>query len=509
MPSEHRLHPTSVVLGFVTWVRNLAVPGAAMLVTGGAAGWDLQTIVGLALLPAALLSLGRYLTFRYRYDPGELVIRSGLFFRNERHIPYERIQNLDARQGVAHRVLRVVMVRVETGGGSEPEAVMNALPWPAVHEMRQRVFASRAQPDPAGEPGPREGQAAEAAPAAERPRELLLLTPADLVICGLIRNRGVVLLGAFVGAAYESGIVDRYVSRFVPAVEPFRDAVGETLKGVVTRGELPLASLAALLGFGLAAGVVLLALSVGWAFVRLGGFRLSLRGDDLSMEYGLLDRVASTVPRRRIQAIGVQRGLIHRWTGRVSVRVETAAGVAEEEGADTRRTWMAPVLRSADLREFLAALLPGFDLAGVAWEGVAPGARGRASRQALLLAAVPCVPCVVWPGWWSAVVPPLMVLWALVAAHQRVKHLGWAESGGAVCFRRGWLWRTVSVVPTSRIQVVSTHESPFDRRTRMARVRVDTAGASDETFRVSIPFLERHVAGHLRERLASLSASSG
>ena len=89
----------------------------------------------------------------------ELVIRSGLVFRSERHIPYARIQNIDAVQNVLHRLLNVVEVEVETGGGETSEATMSVLPMAAFHEMRERVFAGSAharRTTPAAvEPSPR------------------------------------------------------------------------------------------------------------------------------------------------------------------------------------------------------------------------------------------------------------------------------------------------------------------------------------------------------------------
>ena len=96
------------------------------------------------VLPSLGLSIVRYLTFRIRYEPDELVIRSGLLFRNVRHIPYARVQNLDAVQNVFHRALGVVDVRIETGSGSEPEARLSVLPAADLDAMRARVFAGRA-----------------------------------------------------------------------------------------------------------------------------------------------------------------------------------------------------------------------------------------------------------------------------------------------------------------------------------------------------------------------------
>ena len=55
-----------------------------------------------------------------------------------------------------------------------------------------------------------------------------------------------------------------------------------------------------------------------------GPSRLTRVREDLRIEFGLLTRVAATIPIRRVQTITIQQGLLHRWLGRASVRVETA-----------------------------------------------------------------------------------------------------------------------------------------------------------------------------------------
>jgi len=54
---------------------------------------------------------------------------------------------------------------------------------------------------------------------------------------------------------------------------------------------------------------------------------------------------------------------------------------------------------------------------------------------------------------------------------------------------------------------VALHQSPFDRRAAMARVRVDTAGAGEFT-RIDIPYLDGAVARGLHERLAAQAANT-
>ena len=78
----------------------------------------------------------------------------------------------------------------------------------------------------------------------------------------------------------------------------------------------------------------------------------------------------------------------------------------------------------------------------------------------------------------------------------------------AVVFRSGWLWRNVTIAQVVKIQTVEGTESPFDRRAVMAGVRVDTAGASERSHKVAIPYLARETARALHERLSAQAAQT-
>jgi uncharacterized membrane protein YdbT with pleckstrin-like domain len=83
--------------------------------------------------------------------------------------------------------------------------------------------------------------------------------------------------------------------------------------------------------------------------------------------------------------------------------------------------------------------------------------------------------------------------------------MGWAATDEAVAFKSVWLWRRTVVVRFAKIQTVTLHHSPFDRRTGMARVHVDTAGASEGSA-INIPYLARAAAMMLYTRLAGEAA---
>lgn len=492
MESERRLHPYSIVFAFLTQIRLFVVPG--ILVAVGASSrandwWEWQPWMMALIIPNAIFALVRYFTYAYRYDESELVIKSGLLFRRERHIPYSRIQNIDAVQNVLHRILNVAEVKVETGGGETAEATMSVLPVAAFRQMREHVFAQR-------DTARREGAAA------PPPAPLLALDLRELLLCGFIENRGAVLMAAGFGVLWETGLLDRFAGGAIGGRAIGRGVIRNIARGLFTsatvswdRVALTLAAFAALLLF-------LRVLSMGWAVVRLYGFRVTLVGDDARSEFGLLTRVAMTIPLRRIQVVTIREGPLHRWFRRVAVKVDTAGGRESDEGESKGREPIAPILKADALHDFVRRIVD-VDLSSVTWNGPHARAFRREVKGWLFLALVISAALGYLAGWYALPLVVPMTLWAVIAARQTIRHLKWAELDDAVVFTSGWLWRRTMIVRFSKIQVASVRESPFDRRSAMAALHVDSAGSA-----MRMPYLGRPVADALRERLAAAAAAT-
>ena len=143
MASERRLHPASFFFALGGHAKQLLLPGVFVLVSARSGRGNWETWAMVFIVPFAIAAAVRVLSYRYRFDEGELVVRTGFIFRNERHIPYRRIQNVDAVQNLLHRALGVADVRIETGGASEGEAVMRVVSLGAFRELRDRVFEGR------------------------------------------------------------------------------------------------------------------------------------------------------------------------------------------------------------------------------------------------------------------------------------------------------------------------------------------------------------------------------
>jgi putative membrane protein len=89
-----------------------------------------------------------------------------------------------------------------------------------------------------------------------------------------------------------------------------------------------------------------------------------------------------------------------------------------------------------------------------------------------------------------------------------VRRLAWGATDDVVAFRSGWLRQHVTLARVTKIQAVTLIESPFDRRSGMAGVRVDTAGAGQRSHRIDIRYLARDVARQLHVSLAARAATT-
>ena len=317
-----------------------------------------------------------------------------------------------------------------------------------------------------------------------------------------------ILIGAAYGIAWESGLLGGFWNRLFGEETYGRGLLRDLITGFFEGKEVPLTAVAVALG-GFAVLLLLIRLiSMAWAFIRLYDFRLSRVREDLRVEFGLLTRVAATIPLRRVQTITISQGPLHRWLARASVRVETAGGAGSERSGHRDREWLAPLIRLSALPQLLDEVVPGFDLQAVAWQSVHPRAFRRAVKPGLVIAALVSLASGLTLGSGALLVLPLLVVWVVLVARQHVRHLGWAEHDEVVLMRSGWIWRQVTLARANKIQSVSFLQSPFDRRTAMARVRVDTAGAGASSHRVDVPFLDQAVAARFADRLAGQAAST-
>ncbi len=108
------------------------------------------------------------------------------------------------------------------------------------------------------------------------------------------------------------------------------------------------------------------------------------------------------------------------------------------------------------------------------------------------------------PRWAVALV--VIGLGAVIAYRYRrvarlVRAWGYAEGPAELSIRGGLLFRTVTVVPYGRMQVVEVGSGPIERHFGLATVRLVTASAETDA---TIPGLDTADADALRDRITAL-----
>ena len=477
-------------------LKGMILPLGALLFTTRRSRWDLMLMW--FSLPVGGFSVWRYFTTFYELTGDELVIQTGLIFRNVRHVRYARVHNVEIVQNPFHRLLGVAEVRVETAGASEQEAKLSVLSKADAEEFRRRVIEGKRREQQVAEPAaPDVAAQAVNESTTEQTHSggdvLVRLGWRDLIAFGLAQNRGGLVVGVIIGLIWEADVMNLEVGR------PTR-VLGGFFEALWSRGRLlnePDLAQVALVAAGVIAVLVVIRLfSLGWAIVQLYGFTLSRHGTELRSARGLLTRVHSTIPVSRIQLVSVRQSPLMRAFHRVEVRVQTAGG---DKNATPGREWLAPSLPADHVDALVAAVLPGVEISSLAWQPAGTGTARRMRRAALRWVAVGfAVGLVIFrlPAL-LLVVPAIVFAWT--SATRRANGLGHALLADHVATRRGWLWKHTSVARYAKLQAVSLVESPFDRRWEMAAVSADTAGGGSH--RIMMPCLDtgdaRDVYAHL------------
>lgn len=465
--TEHRLHPFSWMFVLITQLKPVALPLLAVVLLGRGAWWEVLGAVGAGL--AALYAFVTALAFRYRLAPDELIVREGVLGRTERHVPYARIQNIVQRRNPLHRIFDVTELRLESAGGTRPEAVMNVIRTAEAARIEAVLRGHR----PAG-----------ADDTDDLEEDVLLTLPAgEVVRLGLVTNRGLVVIGAALA--------------ILSQVQPWEERGWRTIaRGVaeafntwtpVMPGPAAIAALA--VGGVLAVAVTQKLLSTVMALLSFHGFRLRRQQERIATERGLLVRQQASARRDKIQRVIVGEPFLARLMRRRWLWCEVAAGLQADGGEGERLRWLAPLASPADVERVMAHVTPGLGLEARQWQPLHPRAWRRRLLPSALFWTLGSLLGLQWLGLWAVPVWLVGLAWWYYEARRWAASAAWACDGGILGFRAGWLHRQWTVARLAKGQVVGLHRSPFDRRHGMASVSFDTAGAARAGLRFAIPYL--------------------
>lgn len=456
---ERRLHPLSWFFVLIQQLKQFIVPLLVLLFLGRGDRNDLWSVVAICLLAA--YSIWQYYTYSFRIDRDSLMIRSGLFERKQRQIPFARIHNVALHQSLLHRIFRVAEVRLESAGGIKPEAEMRVLTLDDALALEALVRRRRSET-------PGAAAAAHSDSETESGEVLVSLSNAEVIRLGLISNRGMlVVAGVFaVLAQLNPDLLTRVLRGWL-----------QTLFGYVLsygRGH----EVAAIVTLIVIFIVVLRLFSVTLALLHYTDFQLELHGRRLTLVRGMLARLRTSTPHRRIQTWTLHEGVLHRLFKRRTLEVSTAVLDNGSHGQPRSLRELAPIGTPALCDALIHRLLPQVQWPVRDWRHLHRFAGWRLFVPHLFWTLVLAFGAywnlgILGAGFFACWLP-----WGGYLAWRHARMAGYAMDDRIVAVRDGWWTRRWRFAEIGKVQAVLLKQSPVDRRLGMATLLLDTAGGS-------------------------------
>lgn len=346
---EHRLHPLFIVFSLVKTLRNLWPLLLILFFKGTQHPERYLVIGGGALLLFLAADIIKWRRFRYQVEADKLLIRQGLFFRDEKTIYYSRIHSVQVEQPLLQRLFGMAQLKIETPGGSrESDGVLPALSQKRAEELRSLLMQrsqGRELPEEAPADGSSAGERTEAATAGPLP--LVRMSAAQLFVGALSTMNPGLVLAFFAGLL---SFADEIVKLLVPkrTSDQLLHAIESSVSGPVS---LVVMGAGALLGAWLLSSLLYI--------VKYYGFTAEERDGSIVITYGLFEKKMNAIKPERVQAIVVKEGLIRQALGYAEIEVRVVSSDMKES------LMLHPYVPVGDIPELLLRCLPGFVLGSV------------------------------------------------------------------------------------------------------------------------------------------------
>lgn len=404
--------------------------------------WDFRFVILASLVFAAVVSVSliwEYIVWRrydYFFEDDSLRITHGVFRRDEREIPYRRIQNVAINKNIVQRVLGLAKTDFETAGGNGTEASLKY-----VTDDEAKMIQSRVRKFKNGKENEKEDK--------ERER-LFELSGSDLLAYSFlsvnVKSVGLGFAGIGIVASIAGGLVESF-----------------SIAPLIIIGFLGLLFTAGIWIFNAASN-----------YIQYYDFKLYQEEDTLEYERGLLNRSEGSIPLEKVQGISVEENFLKRQLNYATLKIETA-GLSSEQEVKSNEVAI-PLAKKSEVIDF-ARKLEAFDNLDIS--GIPSRARKRyAARYTVLVSGL------VFSGllvdlylisfnYWILVA---LLPFTLIGAHLKWVNKGYEMQEDYFISVNGFWSRRTSVTPYYRVQNLIQTETVFQRRWNLSTLTLDTAG---------------------------------
>ncbi|UQS87216.1 PH domain-containing protein [Nicoliella spurrieriana] len=271
---------------------------------------ELLIEIGIFLLGLFIvLDILRYAMFTYSILPNELVIKEGVIFRKEHHIPYERIQTIQNRQWFYLRPFGIEELVINNAGTSHDDSEIS------LHAVSTKIAPILEQHHEAATNSGQPKTAMKQSPAIENEskasnNDQYRIKGTDMFIFGLTNLR----------VMAEVLVIISFLDRLHVNFDSFFSIFANLANSIY------------LIVSSIISAVILLAVaSMVETLVRYYGFTLTKQGEHLVIEKGLFQTKRINVPINKIQAVEFKQNALRQLFHLVTIRIHLITGVSSDD----------------------------------------------------------------------------------------------------------------------------------------------------------------------------------
>jgi putative membrane protein len=438
---------------------------------------DLMLSISLVVLLITLVityAILQYACFSYRFTNDSVLVRSGVLFKKQVNLGFERIQNVSLEYPFYFRPLELVTVKIDSAGSSGDEVYLSALDAPQAQSIQTQIEAAKLVLGPAVD------EVSESSPTSDNSRRFLIhreLT--DLVLHGLTNNRAWIILGV-IGALY---------GQFADQIDDFIGSLGIDISGFLNDQTIMVMVL--LFFSALFFSVLIVAtLSVLGSIISYYNYELYCTADALSVNRGLLTRHEIHLRKSRIQNIYFRQDWLDRVLGRVNLIFEQLSH--KPEGLEDVKL-LVPTVTTAEALRLTREAMPMADIESLTFTGISKRYFYRnAALWGLLYLSLPII--LLTAGSEEQVIWVALVISIFYMLHIGLLYRSWKCEGVAIdantiVVRKGVFGIDYLVIPAHKLQRARCTQSPMMKRHDLASLQLTVASRS-----VKVPFLASALA---------------
>lgn len=459
--SEKRLHPFTLLYRLVVALPNAALPIIFVLYSGSTGEWAyifISLFLGFFILPGILLN---YFYFDYTITEQEVVIRSGVLSKKERHIKIDRIQNVTITQNFLHKLMRIAKVQLETAGDATTEGNLDSVSIADSERIRE-IIRNHQHEKSSTTIVNEEGEQVEVKQIEEDENVIFSMSLWDTIKYGAVRFRPIVL----VASAWIFSMFSQLNPNWTEELEVILES---GYKEYIKQLDIFSMILYAIAG-------VLLVLLFSWILDILltvntyHKFKLVSEKGKLLTSQGLFSSQKGAIPLKKLQMMVIKSNPITRKLNFYRLDLQTA-GFGGGDGTKAKSETAIPFAKFSQVKEIINKIR-AVELPEV-FTKVSP----KSIRRAVVKYLVFSIPFGIalyftFDSFWI-----LLVLLPIIgfAAYIRYQYRGYHVENNQIIVKQGFWFQKISIIPIEKIQTLHKRSSYFQRRLGLATVEIDTA----------------------------------